>query len=85
MFILLFCLVLVSYVVRSAAGSANPDQVFRLEIFQGAFLDIRSVISQEVKYLRSPIPGRRPSLVSSSESAHFSLLLSALTINRLCL
>jgi len=27
---------------ETAAGSANPDQVFELEIFQGVFLDIRS-------------------------------------------
>ncbi|KAI0292715.1 hypothetical protein BC826DRAFT_1092011 [Russula brevipes] len=27
---------------ETAAGSANPDQVFKLEIFQGDFLDIRS-------------------------------------------
>lgn len=27
---------------ETAAGSANPDEVFKLEIFQGAFLDIRS-------------------------------------------
>lgn len=83
MFISLFCLK-VNYVLRSAAGSANPDQVFKLEIFQGAFLDIRSAISQGVKYPRSPISGRRPFLVSSSELAHSFLLLSALTINRLC-
>jgi hypothetical protein len=35
----------VYHIVRSAAGSANPDQVFKLEIFQGEFLDVRSVIS----------------------------------------
>lgn len=75
----------VNYVVHSAAGSANPDQVFKLEIFQGVFLDIRSVIGQAVKYPRSHIPGRQLSLVSFSESAHFSLLLSVLIINRLCL
>ena len=84
MFILLFRLK-VNYIFRSAAGSANPDQVFKLEIFQGAFLDIRSVISQGIKYPRSPVPGRQPSLVSSSRSAHFSLLLSVLIINRSCL
>jgi hypothetical protein len=33
---------------QSAAGSANPDQVFKLEIFQGDFLDIRSVINLKV-------------------------------------
>ncbi|KAH9050166.1 hypothetical protein EDB84DRAFT_1623276 [Lactarius hengduanensis] len=27
---------------ETAAGSANPDQVFKIEIFQGEFLDIRS-------------------------------------------
>ncbi len=32
----------------SAASSANPDQVFKIEIFQGEFLDIRSVISTMV-------------------------------------
>jgi len=40
----------------SAAGSANPDQVFKLEVFQGEFLDIRSVINLKVRYRRSPIP-----------------------------
>lgn len=84
MLILLFYLK-VNYIARSAAGSANPDQVFKLEIFQGVFLDIRSVMSLGVNYPRSPIPGRQPSLVSSSQLAHLSLLLSVLTINRLCL
>ncbi len=74
----------VNYAERSAAGSANPDQVFKLEIFQGAFLDTRSVISLRVKYSHSHIPGRQPSLVSSSESAPYYLLLSALTINHFC-
>lgn len=33
-------------VTRSVAGSANPDQVFKLEIFQGEFLDIRYVLTR---------------------------------------
>jgi hypothetical protein len=71
------------HVVQSAAGSANPDQVFKLDIFQGEFLDVRSVISLKTWYPHSPIPGHQSSLVSSSDSAHFSLLLSVLTSNHL--
>lgn len=73
------------YVVQSAAGSANPDQVFKLDIFQGDFLDVRLVVSLKTWYTHSPIPGHQSSMVSSSDSAHFSLLLFVLTINHLYL
>jgi hypothetical protein len=33
--------------MSSAAGSANPDQVFKIEIFQGQFLDTWSVIKPD--------------------------------------
>jgi hypothetical protein len=35
-------------ILYSAAGAANPDEVFKIEIFQGDFLDIRSVINTMV-------------------------------------
>ena len=56
----------VYYIVQSAAGSANPDQVFSLDIFQGEFLDVRLVISLKVWY---------PQLTYLRSSAVFGVFL----------
>lgn len=49
----------------SVAGSANPDEVFKIEIFQGDFLDIRSVINTMIYCSYSRILVHRLFLVSS--------------------
>jgi hypothetical protein len=72
-------------VTCSAANSANPEQVFKSEIFQGDFLETQSVIYLKVWYPYSPIPGRRPFTVFFSQSGHFSSLLSVPTISPLSL
>ena len=49
----------------SDAGTANPDEVFVIEIFRGEFLDIRSVIKTMARCLCSPILVHQPSSVPS--------------------